>query len=99
MNILTKNLSFDLKPHGILIVGICPGYVYTKLVQELLDFRRQQGQEVPECLHEKHTVTPDVSVSLLMGTMSRLTDKHTGGYFRRNGEKMEDFDFASATED
>jgi len=96
LNLLTKHLSFDLKNDGILIVAICPGYVATDMSAQLN--KLLQGQPIPQRLLDVKRQTPEESVTLIMETMQRLTDKHNGGYFRRNGEKIEDFDFAPATE-
>jgi NAD(P)-dependent dehydrogenase (short-subunit alcohol dehydrogenase family) len=95
-NLLTKNLSFDLKEHGILIAGICPGYVDTGMSAKLDEYL--QGQSVPRALLITKRQTPEESVTLIMATLTRLTDGHNGGYFRRNGEKIEDYDFSSATD-
>lgn len=93
---LTKNLSFDLKQHGILIACMCPGYVDTGMSKDLLEYLR--GHPVPTILTTTKKQTPEESVTEIMGTLNRLSNEHNGGYFRRNGEKIEDFDFASAAD-
>jgi len=95
LNVLSKNLSFDLKEHGILIANICPGYVDTGMSAKMTEYL--QGMPIPRALIITQKQTPDESVTLVMGTMQRLREAHNGGYFRRHGEKIEDFDFASAT--
>jgi len=97
LNVLTKNLSFDLKEHGILIVGFCPGYVDTGMSKNLAQFL--QGQPIPKALIVTKKQTPEESVTLIMATMKRLNEAHNGGYLRRNGEKIEDYDFANATDE
>lgn len=97
LNLLTKNLSFDLKEYGILIAGFCPGYVDTGMSENLAEYL--QGKSIPRALLITKKQTPEESVTLVMASMKRLKDEHNGGYFRRNGEKIEDFDFASATDD
>jgi len=96
LNILAKNLSFDLKSLGILIVTFCPGYVDTGMVQKILEY--VQDRPAVQAMQAYKKQTPEESVTLVMATMKRMTDAHNGGYFRRNGEKIEDYDFASATE-
>jgi len=93
LNVLTKNLSFDLKEYGILIVGMCPGFVDTGMTQKLVGFLQSQSLPPPTM----NKMIPEQSVTPMMETFKRFTDAHNGGYFRRNGEKIEDYGFASAT--
>jgi len=95
LNILTRSLSFDLKEYGILVVGFCPGFVETRMTDKLAEFIKDGP--IPDSMRMYKKQTPEESVTLIMATMKRFTDAHKGGYFRKNGEKIEDYDFASAT--
>jgi len=96
LNLLTRHLSFDLKNDGILTAGICPGFVDTGMAKQMDELLKDNP--LPEIYETVKRQTPEESVTLVMATMRRLTDKHHGGYFRSNGEKIEDFNFAPATE-
>jgi len=93
LNVLSRNLSFDLKEYGILTTSLCPGYVDTPMTKsaEIAD-----DQPIAKVLLAMKKLTPDESVNLIMATMKRFTNAHNGGYFENNGEKVEDYNFASA---
>lgn len=51
---LTKSLSQELAPHNILVNAVCPGYIQTDRVVQLLEAKaKQTGRSVEELMQER----------------------------------------------
>lgn len=79
LNMLTKNLSIELKKDGIMAVSVHPGFVKT-----------DGADSVPaEGLALRNWQTPKESVASLMNFMPMIGAQHNGGFFKCNGDPVQ----------
>jgi NAD(P)-dependent dehydrogenase (short-subunit alcohol dehydrogenase family) len=74
LNKVIRNLAADLRRHGVLVVGMAPGFVAT-------DMTAGSPKTPP--------LTPEQSVAGQIKTLSRLTMDHTGRFFAHDGSECD----------
>jgi NAD(P)-dependent dehydrogenase (short-subunit alcohol dehydrogenase family) len=74
LNLLIRSLSFDLKPHGIMVVGIGPGFVLTDMTR---------GSSVTPPL------LPPESVRGMIATLEARTFADTGRFYDWSGNEAD----------
>lgn len=79
LNMLTKNLSIELKKDGIMAVSVHPGFVKTDGADSVL----------AEGLALRDWQTPKESVASLINFMPMIGAQHNGGFFKCNGDPVQ----------
>lgn len=74
--VLGKIMALDLKPKGIALVNLHPGFMRTEMTQHYSDSYDELG-----------AVTPDVSAPLLLEAVERLTLEDSGKFISPMGSE------------
>ncbi len=74
LNMVIKNMAGDLEEHGIISIGLAPGFVKT-------DMTAGAAKEPP--------LTPDQSARGLKAVMDKVTLENTGHFFAHEGHRCE----------